>query len=308
MHLKSVCKLKIRKSEQANERINDISKRHSEANELAVIKIAPNDRISHKSTGPRRASSKNTKSHEVTFSGSVGGGDSDSERTPTTSRSSRLVRQSRSYTVSIGRSLSRPTSPDSNSSSTQYRSLQNSRDHPTRTSSDYETANTEYHHQKLSETERFAASNVQRSSSNGYLKHADTMASDDEDHSHSRDNDDNMYDRDTEEFYSNIQDATGTSGTSRSKRSSLFSRSDSSATTTSSSGGTFTGVKRRSAASIISSSICSDIIPIDRRRSSTATEYSIKSTSSQPRRSSGRVRRHISRMTIAGARRRTTGR
>ncbi|KAL9879865.1 phosphodiesterase dunce isoform 2-T2 [Glossina fuscipes fuscipes] len=292
----------VRKSTATTNNVNKFDK----ADEVAVIKIASNESISHKSTVPRRASSKNTKSYEVTFSGSVGGGDSDSERTPTTSRSSRLVRQSRSYTVSIGRSPSRPTSPDSNSSSTQYRSLQHSRDHPIRTSSDYETANTEYHHQKLSETERFA-SNVQRSSSNGYLKHADTMASDDEDHSHSRDNDDNTYDRDTEEFYSNIQDATGTSGTSRSKRSSLFSRSDSSATTTSSSGGTFTGVKRRSAASIISSSICSDIIPIDRRRSSTATEYSIKSTSSQPRRSSGRVRRHISRMTIAGARRRTTG-
>lgn len=125
-------------------------------------------------------------------------------------------------------------------------------------------------------------------------------AGDDDDH------DPDSYDRETEEFYSNIQDAVCPSGT-RSKRSSLFSRSDSSATTTSSSGGgTFTGGKRRSTASILSSSMCSDVIPID-RRSSTATEYSARSASGQ-RRSSGRIRRYISRMTIAGARRRTTGR
>ncbi|XP_050332151.1 cAMP-specific 3',5'-cyclic phosphodiesterase isoform X4 [Bactrocera neohumeralis] len=124
-------------------------------------------------------------------------------------------------------------------------------------------------------------------------------AGDDDDH------DPDSYDRETEEFYSNIQDAVCPSGT-RSKRSSLFSRSDSSATTTSSSGGgTFTGGKRRSTASILSSSMCSDVIPID-RRSSTATEYSVRSASGQ-RRSSGRIRRYISRMTIAGARRRTTG-
>lgn len=125
-------------------------------------------------------------------------------------------------------------------------------------------------------------------------------AGDDEDH------DPDSYDRETVEFYSNIQDAVCPSG-SRSKRSSLFSRSDSSATTTSSSGGgTFTGGKRRSTASILSSSMCSDVIPID-RRSSTATEYSVRSASGQ-RRSSGRIRRYVSRMTIAGARRRTTGR
>ncbi|EDV92034.1 GH24693 [Drosophila grimshawi] len=126
------------------------------------------------------------------------------------------------------------------------------------------------------------------------------------------DDEDETYDRETEEFYSNIQDAAGTSN-SRSKRSSLFSRSDSSATTTSSSGGgTFTGGKRRSAASIMSSSLCSDVMIGSDRRSSTATEYSGKSMAgsvpvSNQRRSSGRIRRYVSRMTIAGARRRTTG-
>eukprot|EP00099_Drosophila_melanogaster_P026379 NP_726858.2 dunce, isoform G [Drosophila melanogaster] len=124
------------------------------------------------------------------------------------------------------------------------------------------------------------------------------------------DDEDQTYDRETEEFYSNIQDAAGTGSSSRSKRSSLFSRSDSSATTTSSSGGgTFTGGKRRSAASILSSSMCSDLMTSD-RRSSTATEYSVKSVTTgntSQRRSSGRIRRYVSRMTIAGARRRTTG-
>uniref|UniRef100_A0A1I8QDA8 Phosphodiesterase n=1 Tax=Stomoxys calcitrans TaxID=35570 RepID=A0A1I8QDA8_STOCA len=289
---------------------------------------------------------KSSKYHEVTFSGSVGGGDSDSEHTPTSSRVARLVRQPRSL------SPSRAHSPDSNSSLTYYRSATlSSRSHPSRASSDYETAasdfytaarskssaesdingssvqNCERERERDSDRERdrdsdrglSSLSNIHRSSSNGYLRHSDTLVPSDEDERltttressdpHFGDNEveaDDSYDRDTEEFYSNIQDAAGTSS-SRSKRSSLFSRSDSSATTTSSSGCTFTGAKRRSTASIISTSMCSDIIPIDRRRSSTATEYSVRSVSNQQRRSSGRIRRHISRMTIAGARRRTTG-
>lgn len=276
--------------------------------------------LPRKASTSRRKSSKSIKAHEVTFSGSVGGGDSDSERTPTTSRTSRLVRQTRSFTGSAT-SPSRATSPESNSSSIYYRSALSSRNQLTRASSDYETAPSDFYtarSKSSAERDLQDANGIQRSSSNGYLKRDDTLInSDEEDVEHERlrtagaeaDNEaegDDSYDRDTEEFYSNIQDATGTSGT-RSKRSSLFSRSDSSATTTSSSGGTFTG-KRRSTASIISTSMCSDIIPIDRRRSSTATEYSVRSVSSQPRRLSGRIRRHISRMTIAGARRRTTGR
>ncbi|XP_065366506.1 3',5'-cyclic-AMP phosphodiesterase isoform X7 [Calliphora vicina] len=277
-----------------------------------------NDNVPRKASTSRRKSSKSIKSHEVTFSGSVGGGDSDSERTPTSSRTNRLVRQPRSFT-GTGTSPSRATSPESNSSSNYYRSVLSSRSQLTRASSDYETAASDFYtarSKSSAERELHETNGIQRSSSNGYLKREDTlMNSDDEEVEHDRlrgadaDNEadaDDSYDRDTEEFYSNIQDATGTSGT-RSKRSSLFSRSDSSATTTSSSGGTFTGGKRRSTASIISTSMCSDIIPIDRRRSSTATEYSVRSVSSQPRRFSGRLRRHISRMTIAGARRRTTG-
>lgn len=278
---------------------------------------------------------KSSKYHEVTFSGSVGGGDSDSERTPTSSRLARLVRQPRSL------SPSRAHSPDSNNSSLNYyRSVAlSSRSHPTRASSDYETAASDFYtpgrskssaerelngssHSRQRDSDHRVTRTIHRSSSNGYLTHSDTLiASDEEDRLGSQtresndphfeaDNEaeaDDSYDRDTEEFYSNIQDAAGTSS-SRSKRSSLFSRSDSSATTTSSSGCTFTGAKRRSTASIISTSMCSDIIPIDRRRSSTATEYSVRSASNQQRRSSGRIRRHISRMTIAGARRRTTGR
>ncbi|XP_055910040.1 cAMP-specific 3',5'-cyclic phosphodiesterase isoform X8 [Eupeodes corollae] len=126
------------------------------------------------------------------------------------------------------------------------------------------------------------------------------------------DDDDEDNRRDAEEFYNSIQDCAASSlsnisggppSASRRKRSSLFSRSDSSATTTSSTSGsgTYTGGKRRSTASIISSSMCSDVIPIDRRSS---TEHS---RASNTRRSSGRIRRYISRMTIAGARRRTTG-
>lgn len=114
--------------------------------------------------------------------------------------------------------------------------------------------------------------------------------------------------RDTEQFYQNIQEGTSyqySNPLTRVKRSSVgqssvFMRSDSSATNTSSSGsgGTFTAGKRRSTAS----SIASDIIPTDRRSS---TE---NSRSSGHRRSSGKIRRNISRVTIAGARRRTTGR
>lgn len=114
--------------------------------------------------------------------------------------------------------------------------------------------------------------------------------------------------RDTEQFYQNIQEGTSyqySNPLARLKRSSVgqssvFMRSDSSATNTSSSGsgGTFTAGKRRSTAS----SIASDIIPTDRRSS---TE---NSRSSGHRRSSGKIRRNISRVTIAGARRRTTGR
>ncbi|XP_037813610.1 cAMP-specific 3',5'-cyclic phosphodiesterase-like isoform X2 [Lucilia sericata] len=279
------------------------------------------DNVPRKASTTRRKSSKSIKSHEVTFSGSVGGGDSDSERTPTSSRTNRLVRQPRSFT-GITTSPSRATSPESNSSSNYYRSALSSRSQLTRASSDYETAASDFYNAPRSkssaERDLHETNGIERSSSNGYLKRGDTLVNSDEEETENyrlrgagadADNEaeaDDSYDRDTEEFYSNIQDAAGTSGT-RSKRSSLFSRSDSSATTTSSSGGTFTGGKRRSTASIISTSMCSDIIPIDRRRSSTATEYSVRSVSSQPRRLSGRIRRHISRMTIAGARRRTTG-
>lgn len=81
-------------------------------------------------------------------------------------------------------------------------------------------------------------------------------------------------------------------------RHSIFSRSDSSATTTSSSG-TF---KRRgdSTASTISTSVFSE--QQDGRRSSEGTRLN------SHRRSSGRIRRYAPRTTIAGARRRTTGR
>ncbi|XP_075158541.1 3',5'-cyclic-AMP phosphodiesterase-like isoform X2 [Haematobia irritans] len=304
----------------------------------SILSHSTTDSPSHKYSSGRRKSSK---FHEVTFSGSVGGGESDSERTPTTSRGARLVRQPRSLSPSRGHS------PDSNSSLTYYRTAtQSSRSHPSRASSDYETAASDFYTPARSKSSgeseingssaqsrdrdidehrrgprgRVDGGGIHRSSSNGYLTHSDTLVASDDDERlttpresndphFEADNEaeaDDSYDRDTEEFYSNIQDAAGTSS-SRSKRSSLFSRSDSSATTTSSSGCTFTGAKRRSTASIISTSMCSDIIPIDRRRSSTATEYSVRSASSQQRRSSGRIRRHISRMTIAGARRRTTG-
>ncbi|XP_004535331.1 cAMP-specific 3',5'-cyclic phosphodiesterase, isoforms N/G isoform X5 [Ceratitis capitata] len=311
----------------------------------------------------RRKSSKSLKYHEVTFSGSVGGGESDDneQETPHTRRSSHHKphhqhhqqhhqQQRQQHLLQHQQTLSansRPTSPDSHSSASHYRSLSSSHSGRTRNSTDYETASSELYNTAKSEVaEPTVASldgtgavssstgtNGQHSASTSistarsfvgvrrFLPRraatlaTDTLATDDEgaathdeDAKEASDEDDehdpDSYDRETEEFYSNIQDAVCPSGT-RSKRSSLFSRSDSSATTTSSSGGTFTGGKRRSTASIISSSMCSDVIPID-RRSSTATEYSIRSASGQ-RRSSGRIRRYISRMTIAGARRRTTG-
>ncbi|XP_069965974.1 3',5'-cyclic-AMP phosphodiesterase isoform X6 [Bactrocera oleae] len=310
----------------------------------------------------RRKSSKSLKYHEVTFSGSVGGGESDDNEheTPQTRRSSHHKphyhhhqhhQQQQRHLLQHQQTLSansRPTSPDSHSSASHYRSLSSGR---TRTSTDYETASSELYNSVRSQLDPTADSNADGGSidashaytvsgTNGQLHAAssitrslvgsrrfpprraatlatDTLGTDDEgavtdahddDGEEAGDDDDHdpdSYDRETEEFYSNIQDAVCPSGT-RSKRSSLFSRSDSSATTTSSSGGgTFTGGKRRSTASILSSSMCSDVIPID-RRSSTATEYSARSASGQ-RRSSGRIRRYISRMTIAGARRRTTG-
>lgn len=88
---------------------------------------------------------------------------------------------------------------------------------------------------------------------------------------------------------------------------SIFSRSDSSATNTSSSGGTFVGKRRGdSTASTISTSVFSEQMQADGRRSSEGTKLQ---QNQQPRRSSGRIRRFAgSRTTIAGARRRTTGR
>lgn len=111
---------------------------------------------------------------------------------------------------------------------------------------------------------------------------------------------------------------------------SIFSRSDSSATTTSSSGGgnsggggvgtsgnnagTFSGGNKRrvdSTASTISTSVFSETVQTDGRRSSDGTRATSQQNSQpqQHRRSSGRIRRFAgSRTTIAGARRRTTGR
>ncbi|XP_067640426.1 3',5'-cyclic-AMP phosphodiesterase isoform X3 [Eurosta solidaginis] len=300
----------------------------------------------------RRKSSKSIKYHEVTFSGSVGGGESDENEHPDTPQPHTPRRSShhkphqehherQKHILQHQQTLitqSRPTSPDSHSSTSHYRSFSSSHSGRTRTSTDYETASSEIYN--TARTDSMADSNrnsgdrdVSTSAgTNGELQPAvrsfsgarrfpprraatlatDTLGTDDEgagtdahdEDAADDDHDPDSYDRETEEFYSNIQEAVCPPGT-RSKRSSLFSRSDSSATTTSSSGGTFTGGKRRSTTSIISSSICSDVMPTD-RRSSTATEYSVRSASGQ-RRSSGRVRRYISRMTIAGARRRTTG-
>lgn len=110
---------------------------------------------------------------------------------------------------------------------------------------------------------------------------------------------------------------------------SIFSRSDSSATTTSSSGGgggggagasgytassapgTFIGGNKRrgdSTASTISTSVFSETVQTDGRRSSDGVR-AVGQANAQQRRSSGRIRRFAgSRTTIAGARRRTTGR
>lgn len=104
---------------------------------------------------------------------------------------------------------------------------------------------------------------------------------------------------------------------------SIFSRSDSSATTTSSSGvgaggcvagsasGTFIGGNKRrvdSTASTISTSVFSETVQTDGRRSSDGVR-AVGQANTQQRRSSGRIRRFAgSRTTIAGARRRTTGR
>ncbi|XP_053950861.1 cAMP-specific 3',5'-cyclic phosphodiesterase isoform X2 [Anastrepha ludens] len=300
----------------------------------------------------RRKSSKSIKYHEVTFSGSVGGGESDDNEneTPQKIRSSQHKpntqqhphqRQRQTQLLQHQQTLStysRPTSPDSHSSASHYRSFSSGHSERTANSTDYETASSEFYNSAKTRTDVALESYVDGGDStisvsgvintNGQLHRrrfppqraatvaTDTLGTDDEgtttdahyedaEEAVDDDHDPDSYDRETEEFYSNIQDAVGPPGT-RSKRSSLFSRSDSSATTTSSSGGgTFTGGKRRSTASILSSSMCSDVIPID-RRSSTATEYSIRSASGQ-RRSSGRIRRYVSRMTIAGARRRTTG-
>lgn len=101
---------------------------------------------------------------------------------------------------------------------------------------------------------------------------------------------------------------------------SMFSRSDSSATTTSSSGvgnaasgSSFIAGKKRgdSTASTISTSVFSETVQDGRRSSdgvrATGSQHSLHQQ--QHRRSSGRIRRFAgSRTTIAGARRRTTGR
>ncbi|XP_032307958.1 cAMP-specific 3',5'-cyclic phosphodiesterase, isoforms N/G isoform X7 [Drosophila ananassae] len=244
-----------------------------------------------------RTRRKSSKFHEVTFSGSVGGGDSDETVEPSPGK-----RNSMSTT--------------SNSSSAPYRYLSNS----SRSRGSRGECHEYYQlQQQPSSSLSNGGGSGSGSRSRGMSQRSDTMATEAEGEEFEvdpmdEDDEDETYDRETEEFYSNIQDAagTGSAGASRSKRSSLFSRSDSSATTTSSSGGgTFTGGggKRRSAASILSSSLCSDVMVSD-RRSSTATEYSVRSgggTGNTQRRSSGRIRRYVSRMTIAGARRRTTG-
>ncbi|XP_032594890.1 cAMP-specific 3',5'-cyclic phosphodiesterase isoform X8 [Drosophila grimshawi] len=280
-----------------------------------------------------RARRKSSKFHEVTFSGSVGGGESDGEAEMGTGRggggcggaasispglsSSSMKRHSLSATSTTSNSGSlTATAPyrmlgNSNSNNNNNNNYNNSSSSRSRGSRDFGHGQHEYY--QLQATGGSSSSNGRRE----MTQRSDTMATEaeefeDEERPPLDDDEDETYDRETEEFYSNIQDAAGTSN-SRSKRSSLFSRSDSSATTTSSSGGgTFTGGKRRSAASIMSSSLCSDVMIGSDRRSSTATEYSGKSMAgsvpvSNQRRSSGRIRRYVSRMTIAGARRRTTG-
>jgi len=244
-----------------------------------------------------RTRRKSSKFHEVTFSGSVGGGDSDGG-------GEAINGGNLDVSPSKRHSLSTTTS---NSSSAPYRYLSGSSRSRGSRGDCHEYYQLQQHSSSLSNGNR---------GNRGLSQRSDTMATEAEGEEFDvdpmdEDDEDQTYDRETEEFYSNIQDAAGTGSSSRSKRSSLFSRSDSSATTTSSSGGgTFTGGKRRSAASILSSSMCSDLMTSD-RRSSTATEYSVKSVTTgnnSQRRSSGRIRRYVSRMTIAGARRRTTGR
>ncbi|XP_052857157.1 cAMP-specific 3',5'-cyclic phosphodiesterase, isoforms N/G isoform X1 [Drosophila gunungcola] len=250
-----------------------------------------------------RTRRKSSKFHEVTFSGSVGGGDSDGDGGEVTNGNGALE-------VSPNKRHSLSTT--SNSSSAPYRYLSGS--------SRSRGSRGDCHEYYQLQQQSSSLSNGGNRANLGLSQRSDTMATEAEceefeEDPMDEDDEDETYDRETEEFYSNIQDAAGTgSSASRSKRSSLFSRSDSSATTTSSSGGgTFTGGKRRSAASILSSSLCSDLMTSD-RRSSTATEYSVKSVTTaaggnptSQRRSSGRIRRYVSRMTIAGARRRTTG-
>ncbi|KRF78077.1 3',5'-cyclic-AMP phosphodiesterase isoform X9 [Drosophila virilis] len=274
-----------------------------------------------------RARRKSSKFHEVTFSGSVGGGESDGEgETGNAERRAAVTAACTGVGIpAVGggggggggvagmkRHSLGATSTTSNSGSTTatapYRTLGTSSSR-SRGSRDFGHGQHEYY--------QLQAGSTSSSGGRGLTQRSDTMATEaeefeDEERPPMDDDEDESYDRETEEFYSNIQDATGTSS-SRSKRSSLFSRSDSSATTTSSSGGgTFTGAKRRSAASIISSSLCSDIMVGSDRRSSTTTDNSGRSVAgsvpiSSQRRSSGRIRRYVSRMTIAGARRRTTG-
>ncbi|XP_039153999.1 cAMP-specific 3',5'-cyclic phosphodiesterase, isoforms N/G isoform X8 [Drosophila simulans] len=242
-----------------------------------------------------RTRRKSSKFHEVTFSGSVGGGDSDGGGEAINGGN-----------LDVSPSKRHSLSTTSNSSSAPYRYLSGSSRSRGSRGDCHEYYQLQQHSSSLSNGNR---------GNRGLSQRSDTMATEAEGEEFDvdpmdEDDEDQTYDRETEEFYSNIQDATGTGSSGRSKRSSLFSRSDSSATTTSSSGGgTFTGGKRRSAASILSSSMCSDLMTSD-RRSSTATEYSVKSVTTgntSQRRSSGRIRRYVSRMTIAGARRRTTG-
>ncbi|XP_037724527.1 cAMP-specific 3',5'-cyclic phosphodiesterase, isoforms N/G isoform X8 [Drosophila subpulchrella] len=248
-----------------------------------------------------RTRRKSSKFHEVTFSGSVGGGDSDGgggEVTNGNGGSALETSPNKRHSLST----------TSNSSSAPYRYLSGS-------SRSRGSRGDCHEYYQLQQQSTSSLSNGGNRGNRTLSQRSDTMATEAEGEEFEvdpmdEDDEDETYDRETEEFYSNIQDAAGTGSSGRSKRSSLFSRSDSSATTTSSSGGgTFTGGKRRSAASILSSSMCSDLMTSD-RRSSTATEYSVKSVTTgnnTQRRSSGRIRRYVSRMTIAGARRRTTG-
>ncbi|XP_033247925.1 cAMP-specific 3',5'-cyclic phosphodiesterase, isoforms N/G isoform X8 [Drosophila miranda] len=288
--------------------------------------------------GVPRARRKSSKFHEVTFSGSVGGGESDGdgEAGPATATAIEMPGNGSGALAEAvqGGSKRHSLSTTSNSSSAPYRHLSTTgtgTSSRSRGSRDYHEY---YQLQQQQQQQQHSSSLSNGGRRAGLSQRSDTMATEaeaeefeeDEERPPLDDDEDETYDRETEEFYSNIQDATGPGGScSRRKRSSLFSRSDSSATTTSSSGGgTFTGAgagagtggKRRSAASILSSSMSSDVMTSD-RRSSTTTENSIRSVNAagggpgpsgtQQRRSSGRIRRYVSRMTIAGARRRTTG-